>query len=250
MELMQLEMFVAVFEERSVQRAAERVRRTQPVVSLALGKLESNIGSRLMERRRGDYQLTDAGKVLYEYASRIIALRNEALSQFSVTSTARTGRLCVGVAISEPALWLSQLSAAFGKKFPGVRLDMSHDRPEVLATDLAERRIDLAFFPAPPERAGASDTFSWLPLWVPGGSGGQVHPVWLVQHRIGCSYMAKAFEDVAVLLSRDCPAASRAHINPTDVRLRSRVRGPHKSALNATAISRGALCKPVNSGSL
>jgi hypothetical protein len=58
MELMQLEMFVAVFQERSVRRAAERVCRTQPAVSLALGKLEWKIGSRLVERGRGDYQLT------------------------------------------------------------------------------------------------------------------------------------------------------------------------------------------------
>ena len=40
MELMQLEMFVAVIEERSVQKAADRVCRTQPAVSIALRKLE------------------------------------------------------------------------------------------------------------------------------------------------------------------------------------------------------------------
>src|SRR5260370_32691994 len=55
MELMQLEMFVAVVEERSFLRAAERVFRTQPAVSIGLRKLEERIGVPLLDRshRRG-----------------------------------------------------------------------------------------------------------------------------------------------------------------------------------------------------
>ncbi len=59
MELMQLEMFVAVVEERSVQRAADRVSRTQPTVSIAVRKLEQDIGTILLDRsNRRDYRLT------------------------------------------------------------------------------------------------------------------------------------------------------------------------------------------------
>jgi DNA-binding transcriptional LysR family regulator len=50
MELMQLEMFVAVAEERSFVRAAERVFRTQPAVSIGLRKLEGRIGVALLDR--------------------------------------------------------------------------------------------------------------------------------------------------------------------------------------------------------
>jgi hypothetical protein len=50
MELMQLEMFVAVVEERSFVRAAERVFRTQPAVSIGLRKLEGRIGVPLLDR--------------------------------------------------------------------------------------------------------------------------------------------------------------------------------------------------------
>jgi DNA-binding transcriptional LysR family regulator len=80
MELMQLEMFVAVAEEHSVRKAADRVYRTQPAVSLALNKLEHEIGTTLLERsRQHGCHLTQAGEALYTYASRIIGLRNEAL---------------------------------------------------------------------------------------------------------------------------------------------------------------------------
>jgi DNA-binding transcriptional LysR family regulator len=78
MEFKQLEMFVALAESRSVQRAAERVYRSQPAVSMAIAKLEQELGAPLFARRDG-FRLTEGGKVLYEYASRIIQLRDEAL---------------------------------------------------------------------------------------------------------------------------------------------------------------------------
>jgi DNA-binding transcriptional LysR family regulator len=80
MELMQLEMFIAVIEERSVRKAASRVFRTQPAISIALKKLENEMGTRLLDRsRQMDYRPTMVGKRLYEYAIRMIGLRNKAL---------------------------------------------------------------------------------------------------------------------------------------------------------------------------
>jgi DNA-binding transcriptional LysR family regulator len=79
MEFKQLEMFVAVAEERSMIRAAERVFRTQPAVSMALAKLEQEFGSSLFYRsRQCGVQLTAAGHVLWDYAKRMLALRDEA----------------------------------------------------------------------------------------------------------------------------------------------------------------------------
>ena len=79
MEFKQLEMFVAVAEERSVQKAAQRVYRTQPAVSMSLSKLEEELGTALFERKtRRGFDLTPVGRLLCEYARRLIALRDEA----------------------------------------------------------------------------------------------------------------------------------------------------------------------------
>lgn len=79
MEFKQLEMFVAVAEERSVIRAAARVFRSQPAVSMALAKLEQELGSPLFDRSRETrFQLTWAGEVLHRYAKKMLALRDEA----------------------------------------------------------------------------------------------------------------------------------------------------------------------------
>jgi DNA-binding transcriptional LysR family regulator len=77
---MQLEMFVAVVEEQSMCRAARRVNRTQPAVTIALRKLENEIGASLFRRAtRHDLFLTDAGRTLHRYAAELLRIRREAV---------------------------------------------------------------------------------------------------------------------------------------------------------------------------
>lgn len=81
MELMQLEMFVAVVESGSVSAAAERVYRTQAAVSIAMRKLKEEFGAPIFNRpKRYTYQLTPVGEALYEYAKRMLGLRSETLA--------------------------------------------------------------------------------------------------------------------------------------------------------------------------
>jgi DNA-binding transcriptional LysR family regulator len=94
MELMQLEMFVAVVEEHSVRGAAERVFRTQPAVSIAVRKLGEEMSASLFDRsKRYEYRLTQVGQVLYEYAFHILALRDEAFSVLQRRDNC-SGNLC------------------------------------------------------------------------------------------------------------------------------------------------------------
>lgn len=80
MELMQLQMLVAAVEEGGIGKAAERVLRSQPAVSMALRKLEEEIGVPLFDRsNRHHYSLTTAGELLYVYATQLIKLRDEAV---------------------------------------------------------------------------------------------------------------------------------------------------------------------------
>src|SRR5262245_54197794 len=98
MELMQLEMLVAVAEEHSFLRAAERVFRTQPAVSIAIQKLERRVGVPLLDRsRRQSARLTPAGERLYEYARKILGLRDEALSVAKREDSSSEGALRVGL---------------------------------------------------------------------------------------------------------------------------------------------------------
>src|SRR4029079_17806478 len=97
MDLMQLEMFVATAEAGGVQRAAERVFRTQPAVSMALRKLEEELGAPLFDRsNRGAYVLTPTGESLYSSAKRLLTLRDDALAQIRELHSLESGRVRIG----------------------------------------------------------------------------------------------------------------------------------------------------------
>src|SRR5260370_36953776 len=96
MEFQQLEMFAAVVEEGSVSRAAGRVCRTAPAVSIALRKLEEEMGAPLFDRsERHNYRLTASGKILYSFATRILEMRKEPTSAVSEISRGGRGPLTI-----------------------------------------------------------------------------------------------------------------------------------------------------------
>jgi DNA-binding transcriptional LysR family regulator len=70
MELYSLQVFLTVLSEKSFSRAAEKLLRTQPAVSLALQRLEQELGEKLIDRSGKELAPTDAGRVVLEYARR------------------------------------------------------------------------------------------------------------------------------------------------------------------------------------
>src|SRR6266540_2264517 len=97
MEFQQLEMFAAVVEEGSVGRAADRVCRTPPAVSIALRKLEEEMGAALFDRsQRHNHQLTNLGTVLYSYATKILEMRKQATEAIRELTHSARGTLRVG----------------------------------------------------------------------------------------------------------------------------------------------------------
>src|ERR1044072_9073102 len=114
MDLMQLEMFVAMLEEQNFHKAAERVFRTQPALSMSLRKLEQEVGTPLFDRSdRSNYSLTDSGEVLYDYAKRLLNLRDEALMILQPLHSFESVRIRMGANESTSLYLLPQLSLAF-----------------------------------------------------------------------------------------------------------------------------------------
>src|SRR3989442_11018326 len=77
MELSPLQVFLTIATEKSFSRAAEKLLRTQPAVSLALQRLELELGEKLIDRSAKDLVLTDAGQTVLEYARRFENLSQE-----------------------------------------------------------------------------------------------------------------------------------------------------------------------------
>jgi DNA-binding MarR family transcriptional regulator len=93
MELRQLQVLVAVAEEGRLQKAAARLCRTIPAVSVAIRKLEEEVGTPLFERsNRHELHLTTAGESLVDYAKRLLLLQDEALAAVEQVGIAKACR--------------------------------------------------------------------------------------------------------------------------------------------------------------
>jgi len=152
MDLMQLEMFVATAEGGGVQRAAERVFRTQPAVSMALRKLETEIGAPLFDRsNRGAYQLTPTGELLFASAKRLLGLRDNALSEIRELHSLEQGRVRIGANESTGVYLLPRLIETYHKSYPRIRIDVTRQNSTQLIHDIREHNVDLALISFAPD---------------------------------------------------------------------------------------------------
>lgn len=158
MEMMQLQMLIAVAEERTLQRAAERVFRTQPAVSIAIGKLEEEVGAKLFDRSQGrDFRLTKSGEILLSYARKLLSLRDEALSALEELRNLASGHLRIGANQSIGEYVLPQLIKKFRKLYPDVKLRIAIGYSDAIMSALKHHQLDLALVasrPTDPELRG------------------------------------------------------------------------------------------------
>ncbi len=152
MELMQLQMLVAVAEERTLQKAAERVYRTAPAVSMAINKLEKELEVLLFERSRGrDLSLTATGSLLASYAKRMLSLRDEALAAVEEVRSIRLGTLRLGANQSIGEYLLPRLTNAFHKQHPDIKVRVVIGYSDFILNALKRHEIDVALVASRPQ---------------------------------------------------------------------------------------------------
>src|ERR1700737_614408 len=95
MDLAQLEVFLAVAQEGRFSRAAEKLHRTQSAISQTIRKLEGDIGEPLLDRSSRGGLLTDAGRVLRDYAERLLNLRENAKEALVELRELQKGKLTI-----------------------------------------------------------------------------------------------------------------------------------------------------------
>ena len=148
---MQLQMLIAVAEEGTLQKAAERVYRTAPAVSIAISKLEEEMGTPLFDRSLGrDFRRTPAGEVLVDYAKRLISLRDEALAAIEEIRTLKSGQLRIGANQSIGEYLLPQLSKLFLERYPDVKLKVVIGYSDAMLTALKHHELDFALVASQP----------------------------------------------------------------------------------------------------
>ncbi len=155
MDLAQLHVFLTVARERSFSRAAEKLYRTQPAVSIAIRKLEETIGQPLFLRGARHAKLTDAGELLSEYAERLLNLRDEIGKGMEDLSGLRRGRLSLGVNESSIHALLPAL-ARYRRLYPEVDMAVHRTFSRDIPREVLNYRLDLGVVSYVPQEAQLS----------------------------------------------------------------------------------------------
>jgi DNA-binding transcriptional LysR family regulator len=96
MDLFPLRVFLTVASERSFSRAAAKLFRTQSAVSQSVRRLEAELKETLFDRTSKEGRLTEAGRVLKDYAEKILRLSDEAGAAVADLKSLKRGRVTIG----------------------------------------------------------------------------------------------------------------------------------------------------------
>jgi DNA-binding transcriptional LysR family regulator len=144
MELRSLRYFVAVADELHFGRAAERLGMAQPPLTVAIQKLERDLGVQLIVRGRQN-RLTDAGLKLAEEARRLLAHSELAVEATRRVARGDAGELRVGVPPSVMLTGLPQRIRAYRRRYPEVAFTLREMGTSAIEVALQRREIDLGF---------------------------------------------------------------------------------------------------------
>lgn len=169
MEITQLEAFVAVVDEKSFSRAAAKLHRTQPAISQAVRRLEDWAGEPLLDRSAKSGVLTEAGRILYDHAKRVLNLRHDARAAIEELRALDRGRVSIG-ANESTALYLLPILKKFRERYPRIRVDVQRRLSREIPIALLRYEIDLgvlSYNPHNPELESKVVSLDELCLIVP-----------------------------------------------------------------------------------
>jgi DNA-binding transcriptional LysR family regulator len=161
MELSQLEVFLTVAREHRFSRAAEKLYRTQSAVSQTIRKLEQEIGEPLFDRTSREGVLTDAGRVLQEYAEKLLNLRQDAQEALVEMRELQKGNLVIA-ANEFTALYLLPVLAEFRRLHPTIKITVKRSLGSHIPDDILQHNVELGVLSYDPQEPHLQSTVVYL----------------------------------------------------------------------------------------
>ncbi|MFF1756988.1 LysR family transcriptional regulator [Streptomyces sp. NPDC058266] len=163
-----LRYFIAVAEEGSLTRAAERLFVSQPALTKQIKQLETQLGVRLFTRSRAGMALTEPGQTLAERAPALLACLDRVLGETKSAASRAARVLRVGSVASAANEATPQIIATFTRLRPGWRADMRQAAWSNPTAGLAGRDVDVALLrlPFPGQDALRVEVLFTEPRWV------------------------------------------------------------------------------------
>ena len=144
MDTRQLAAFCAVVERRSFSQAADRLRVTQPAVSLQVRALEKRLGTQLLDRSGRRVEPTEAGWRVYRGAQRMLALEDQLVADVAASGGGEVaGDLVLGASTGPAAVAVPVVLGEFQRMHPDVRVFLTVSDTHSVVERVAARELEL-----------------------------------------------------------------------------------------------------------
>lgn len=149
MDFDQLGTFLEVAKLGSFSRAGQKLFRSQPAVSAQIRQLEQEYGEKLLDRVGRSVRLTPAGEALFEYAGRLLMLRNESLRAVADQATSPRGILSIGANEATCLYVLPEVFAEYHRLYPSVQISIYRNFSHKVLQKVEDRSVDVGIVTLP-----------------------------------------------------------------------------------------------------
>ncbi|RFU67861.1 LysR family transcriptional regulator [Peribacillus saganii] len=145
MDIKQLEVFNTICKHKNFSSAAKELLISQPTVSSHIKSLEENLGLQLFNRKnKATGNLTDAGKILYQYSTQIMSIVREAEASLGHYKQGNSGALSLATAHTFCTFYLPPLLEKFKQKFPSVEIILHTEFTPKMVSMVENREVHFA----------------------------------------------------------------------------------------------------------
>ncbi|MGE0085345.1 MAG: selenium metabolism-associated LysR family transcriptional regulator [Desulfococcaceae bacterium] len=143
MDLWQLHIFCRVVESRSFSKAGKTVHLSQPTISSHIRDLEEHFGCRLIDRLSKEVLPTKAGELLYDYARKLLSLRDETETALADFHGKVRGHLLIGGSTIPGVYILPRVVGHFVRRYPDVKISLRIGDTDSVIEDILSGGLEL-----------------------------------------------------------------------------------------------------------
>ncbi len=149
MNLKECSYFIAIAEEQSLSKAAERLYMAQSSVSQFLSTLEAELDTQLFIRTSKGVRITEAGKLLLDFSYKTLSSLHVMEEEMQDLSTLQRGRVIVGISSFRGSYLLPPVLNAFHLDYPQINIEFVEENSMELEQRLVKGDIDIALLVLP-----------------------------------------------------------------------------------------------------
>ena len=138
--------FYVVAKHKHMTKASEELHISQPAISQSIKKLEDQLGGTLFLRSNKGMELTEEGKMFFDYVKSALELIGNAENEFTSFKDLSKGEIKIGASTTLTKIILMDAIKEFHKDYPNININITNDLTSNLIIDLEKGKLDFVIY--------------------------------------------------------------------------------------------------------